>query len=236
MMTSKKGDKAPRPETDKEAKQLMDFNGVAALIQLGMQSAEDRKVKNRIIFFLCLALTASLTWNGIQTARQPEPKLLGETSDGRIRPLPLLHEPLYSHKEILTWAERCVQSLYRLSYVDWRTSIQNETYCLSDKSREGFVDSLKQIGLLSYLNPTAQGTVYATPGASVMRAARLSAGGYQEWIVDVPYRIIVDGRQRGGIDVVMTMKIRRVSLTWREEGIWVEEYMVRPKSAGTPGA
>lgn len=211
---------------------LMDLHGVSALIKLGLSAQDERKAKNRIIFFLCAVLTLSLTWNIVQTMTRPEPRLLGETPDGRIRPLPLLSNPIFTTKEILGWAEKCVTKIYNLSYVDWQTSIANETQCLSDKAREDFASSLRRIGVMQYLNPEKQGNLYAVPGQSVLKKAWVGPEGYNQWVVEVPYRIAVDGKQRGSLEVVMTMRIRRVSLTWRDEGIWVEEYMVAPKRAG----
>lgn len=211
---------------------ILDKEGLGGLITLGLLAREELRRKNRVIFFLCTVLAASFFWHGVQEYKRPEPKLLGETPDGRIRPLPLLSDPIYTQKEILVWAERCVQKLYKLSYVDWRQTIQNDTNCLSDKARQGFANSLKTIGVLQYLTPEAQGQIYAVPTTAVQRKAFLTDRGYQEWIIDVPYRIAVDGRQRGSLEVVMTMRVRRVSLTWREDGLWVEEYQVKPKGAG----
>lgn len=211
---------------------VMDFQGVSALIQLGVTAADERRAKNRIILFLCAALACSLGWNTVQSLNRPEPKLLGETPDGRIRPLPLLNAPIFTAKEILGWAERCVTKIYRLSYIDWETQIANETQCLSDKARQEFVGSLRKIGVFQYLNPEKQGTIYAVPGQPILKHSALGSGGYHQWVVEVPYRIAVDGRQRGSLEVVMTMRIRRVSLTLRDEGIWVEEYLVAPKRAG----
>lgn len=215
-----------------EQPSLLDFQGVAALIQMGLSSADERKAKNRIIFFLCAVLFVSLTWNVIQSSNRPEPKLLGETPDGRIRPLPLLSDPIFTSKEILGWAEKCVTKIYNLSYVDWQTTIRNETECLSDKARADFASSLEKIGVFKYLNPELQGTLYAVPGQPVLRNSWLGEGGYNQWIVDVPYRIAVDGKQRGSLEVIMTMRIRRVSLTWRDDGVWVDEYQVVPKKSG----
>lgn len=212
--------------------ELLDMHGVAALIREGMTAREDRVTKNRMIFFLCLLVSLSFTWNIVQTMTRPEPKLLGETPDGRIRPLPLLSNPIFNTKEILGWAEKCVTKIYNLSYVDWQTTIANETQCLSDKAREDFASSLRKIGVMQYLNPEKQGTLYAVPGQPILRKAWVGPEGYNQWVVDVPYRIAVDGKQRGSLEVVMTMRIRRVSLIWRDDGIWVDEYMVAPKGAG----
>lgn len=207
---------------------LLQHHGMEGLIRLGMNAAYDRVVKNRIIAVAGLLLTVSVVTNVFLSTNVPEPKLLGETSDGRIRPLPLLSEPLYNHKDILAWSERCVKDIYSLSYVDWREHIQNETFCLSDKSREGFVDSLQKVGVLQYLTPEYQGIMYATAGPAVMRATSRSNTGYSQWIVDVPYTLTVAGRNAGRIELVMTMEIRRVSLTWRDSGIWVDRYVVKP--------
>jgi len=211
---------------------LFDLHGVGALIRLGVNAQDERRAKNRIIFFLCSVLLLSLTWNIVQTMTRPEPRLLGETPDGRIRPLPLLSNPIFTAKEILGWAEKCVTKIYSLSYVDWQTSIANETQCLSDRARADFAGSLRKIGVMEYLTPEKQGILYAVPGQPVLRNSWVGEGGYNQWLVDIPYRIAVDGKQRGSLEVVMTMRIRRVSLTWREDGIWVDEYTVAPKRAG----
>ena len=214
------------------ASELLDFAGVGGLIHQGINSANEARTKNRIILLLLVALIISLVVNGLQATDQPEPKLLGETTDGRIRPLPLLNDPMYSHREIGEWAQRCVQKLYRLSYVDWRETLQNESLCLSDGSRAAFVESLKTVGVFDMLKPDMQGMLYAIPSPPVIRNAGLGAKGYQVWVVDVPYRINLDGKKKGTLDVVMTMQIRRVSLTWREDGLWVENFKVRPKAGG----
>ncbi|MCF6783415.1 DotI/IcmL family type IV secretion protein [Stutzerimonas stutzeri] len=229
---AKQQNKAAAPEKKENSAGVMDMHGVAALIRLGINAADERKGKNRIILFLCIALSFSLAWNAVQSLNRPEPKLLGETPDGRIRPLPLLNAPIFNAKEILGWAEKCVTSIYRLSYVDWERQIANETQCLSDKARQEFVGSLRKIGVFQYLNPEKQGTIYAVPGQPILKHSALGAGGYHQWVVEVPYRIAVDGKQRGSLEVVMTMRIRRVSLTLREDGIWVDEYVVAPKRAG----
>lgn len=207
---------------------LLSYHGVEGLIRIGLQAAHERVVKNRIIALTGVLLFISVATNVVLSTNTPEPLLLGETSDGRIRPLPLLSEPLYSHKDILAWSERCVKDIYSLSYVDWQESIQNNTFCLSDNSRSGFVDSLRTIGVLKYLTPEMQGIIYATPGSAVLRGSALTPGGYNKWIVDVPYTVTVAGRSAGRLDLVITMEIRRVSLTWRESGIWVDRYVVNP--------
>lgn len=219
-------------ETLSELAQLLEGHGGASVIRDGINAAEDRRSKNRMIFCLVGLLGLSISWNFYQTITAPEPRLLGETPDGRIRPLPLLTDPMYSQKEILGWAEKCVVKIYNLSYVDWQKTIANDTECLSDKAREDFTASLRKVGVLDYLTPEKQGTVYAVPRQPILRKSMAGPGGYSQWVVDVPYRIAVDGKQRGSLDVVMTMRIRRVSLTWRESGIWVDEYIVSPKRSG----
>lgn len=208
--------------------ELINHHGVEGLIRVGLQAAHERVAKNRIIASLGFLLILSLMAIVFLSTNVPEPKLLGETSDGRIRPLPLLSEPMYNHKDILAWSERCVKDIYSLSFVDWRETIQNETFCLSDEARSGFVDSLREVGVLKYLSPDQQGVIYATPGTPVLRASALAPQGYSQWIVDVPYTVTVTGRNSGRVDLVMTMEIRRVSLTWRDAGVWVDRYIVKP--------
>lgn len=226
-----KGKKEEAPKGGKEAlpDDILSQPGLVAVVRRGLESERENRFKNRLILCLVVALVISLGALFRASGVEPQIRLLGETSDGRIRPLPLLSDPIYNTGEILGWAERCVQKIYRLSFVDWKTTVQNETECLSDKARADFVNSLRTMGLLDNLTAEHQGTLYAVPEQSTLRNARLTPGGYNEWIVDVPYRVVLDGRRKGQIDVVMTMRIRRVSLTWREAGIWVESYQVSPK-------
>jgi hypothetical protein len=232
--TQPKAEPAKAGQKDVAAAQeaLLDFNGLSSLIELGRTARSEFKSKNRTIMGLVLGLVMSTSLNLVQHYNKEAPGLLGELPDGRIRPLPLLSDPLYANEEIRDWADKCVKKIYRLSYVDWQESIANDTQCLSDNSRQGFKQSLDRVGLLKYLNPEVQGQIHAITNTAVLRNGKLTAGGYAEWIVDVPYKLVVDGRQRGSIDLVITMRIRRVSLTWRSDGLWVENYTVQPKSPG----
>ncbi|MDH4602454.1 MULTISPECIES: DotI/IcmL family type IV secretion protein [Pseudomonas syringae group] len=219
-------------KTESPNEAYLDFLGLQGLLRLGMNTKEEMKSKNRVILFLLIALSSSLLLNTVQYIIKPEPRLLGETPDGRIRPLPLLSEPMYSQDQIRDWASKCVERIYKLSYVDWETTIQNDTFCLSDKARAGFAQSLKKIGVFEHLNAKLEGRIKAIADTPVLKSSSVTATGYNVWIVDVPYRIIVEGRQRGTLEVVMTMKIRRIGLNWRPDGIWVDDYIVKPKPKG----
>lgn len=229
--TEKPADQHDRAFGDGSVEDLDAMNGLLALVQSGLTAREEKKVKNRTILGLFICLILSLAFNTAQYLNQPEPKLLGLTPDGRTRPLPLLDEPIYSHKEILVWATKCVESVYRLSYVDWETTINNNTFCMADASRKNFAESLKKIGVLQYLTRENQGNIYAVASVPEMRKYAKNDNGYYEWIVTVPYRIYIDGKTHGTSDVIMTMKVRRVPMTWREDGLWVESYVVRPRSS-----
>lgn|GEM_PF-2245230 len=211
---------------------LAELNGLLAMAQVGLNARDEKTIKNRIIAGLFGLMLVSMTGNVVQYVYQPEPKLLGETSDGRIRPLPLLSEPMYSHKEILAWSQKCVEGAYRLSYVDWKTSLSNNTFCFSDSTRKGFSDSLQKIGVLKFLTQELQGNIYAKSMQPIMRSYSMNKKGYYEWVVDIPYTIYIDGRERGTLPVVMTMRIRRMSQTIREDGLWVDSYRVVPAGQG----
>lgn len=220
-----------RKMTPDAAHEIREANGLLAMIQAGLDARNEKTIKNRIIGGLFVLAAMSMTGNLVQYSYKPEPKLLAETSDGRIRNLPLLSDPMYSQKEILAWSQKCVEGVYRLSWVDWEATLSNNTFCFSDKSRGSFSASLKKIGLLKYLTPELQGNFYARSMTPVMREYKLNAKGYYEWIVDIPYTINIDGRERGTLDVVMTMKVRRTSLVLRDDGLWVDSYRIVPRTA-----
>lgn len=208
-----------------------DFYGIGGLIRMGLLAEKEQHAKNRILLILLICLAASLAANAIQLAYRPEPKLLGETADGKIRPLPLLSEPIYNQSEIIAWAERCVSKIYNLSYVDWKAQIQNNATCLSDKSLVGFVSGIRDVGLLEYLNPRMQGVVYAVPRGAILRNKWLGDNGYYQWQLEVPYRLNIEGKRQGSMDLVMQMQVSRVSLNVRDDGLWVDKFIVKPANA-----
>lgn len=215
---------------EEKVDELLDMHGMLALLESGETAKDSRTIKNRVIAGLFVLLAGSMAGNTYQYYREPEVKIIGETPDGRFREIPALNVAIYNEKQILEWGSKCVESIYRLSYVDWESSINNNSFCLSDGGRKSFKDSLVKVGLTKYLNNENQGTIYAvTSTASIMKAQINPRAGYSEWIVRVPYRVNIDGRQRGTLDVEMTMKIRRVSFLIRGDGLWVESYVVRPR-------
>lgn len=223
---SKEGTK---PVKEDVKQNVFDRSGLLGLIKAGQEAAGELRFKNRVIACLLCMNVFLLAVVGFQSGNEPIIKLLGETNDGRIRPLPLLSDPMYSHEEIMDWAGSCIRKIYKLSYIDWQQTINNDTYCLSDASRKAFVESLKTMGLLEKLNANNQGSLYAVIEQPVLKNSILGATGYQEWIVDVPYTVYLDGKQRGQISVNMQMRIRRVSMMWRENGIWVDSYVINTR-------
>lgn len=103
---------------DEVGPELLEAPGLALLVRQGMTAQSELKAKNRIIAVLLLVIVGLAIALNVTSRNEPVIKLLGETNDGRIRPLPLLNEPLYSHEEILNWAQQCVRKVYKLSYVD----------------------------------------------------------------------------------------------------------------------
>lgn len=211
------------------ASEHLDRPGLEMLVRAGIKAQEETKTKNRLLLGLVGCLFVALIAIALVGKGEPIVRVLAVTPDGRYKPLPALSDPLYSHQDILVWSERCVRDIYRLSYIDWRETIQNDTFCLSDKARESFAGSLRELGLLDKLTPENQGVLYATPDRAVMRASGLGPQGYQQWVVDVPYRITLDGNQKGHLDVVISMTVKRVSLALRETGIWVDSYRIAPQ-------
>lgn len=203
--------------------------GLERLVELGLFARSEMVVKNRMLLGAMIVLFLSLAANVVQYHYTPQPVLLSELPDGRIRPLPTLDQPLLTDKEILTWAEKCVTNIYDLSYVNWQEHIQNDTGCLSDESRKNFVKSLKDVGVFDRLNVENQGVIYAVPKTAILKRGFLSPKGYYQWIVKVPYRISVDGKRRGSLEVDMQMLIKRVPISWREDMLWVENYIVSPR-------
>lgn len=219
----------PPPKPGAPEVDILDMSGVLGLLAAGKEALTRKRSENMTIIGLVIALIISGILNLVLFNYTPEPKLLGETPDGRIRPLPLLSEPLYNTAEILAWSENCVQKMYGLSYVDWQKTVSNETTCLSDANRKSFVQSLREIGALDLLTEELQGTMYASPMGAIFQGAKLTERGYKMWKIEVPFRLRIDGKRRVNKELVAVMLVRRVSLNVRSDGIWVDKYQILPK-------
>lgn len=208
---------------------LVNIYGFEYMLRLAAVAREELTRKHRLIVVLVVLLTACVIGNIVQYQFRPEPKVISETVDGRIRELPTLDQPLMTTPEVISWAERCVVDMYDLAYTNWAAHLQSErTLCLSDVSRKGFTDSLKQIGVLSYLSTEYQGVLSASPRRTILRSHERNKDGYYQWILAVPYRLSIDGKRTGALELTMIMKIRRVSLNVREKGVWIETYTIVP--------
>lgn len=213
-----------------EEQELLRYHGIEGIIRLGLASAGERVFKNRLIYsMLVLCVVLGIAVFGLST-RTIEPVILSEDR-GKIRPLPLLTNPIYSHDDILTWADRCIRDIYSLSYVDWKESIRTNTMCLSDKARQNFVTSLGEIGLLQVLTPSKLGITYAIPGKPSVRMTTVEGSGaarqYHTWVIEIPFVVHLEGRERGMINLDMVMKVTRVPMSIRDAGIWVDDYKIQ---------
>jgi len=123
-----------------------DMFGLDWMVKFAKLAQDELTMKNRIMVWMMVALSISLGFNVVLYNKVPDPKVLSTTTDGKYRPIPTLDEPIYNQKQIMSWAEKCVSTIYDLNYNSWNRQIQNNTECLSDNARAGFAKSNPGIG------------------------------------------------------------------------------------------
>lgn len=81
---------------------LVNIYGFEYMLRLAAVAREELTRKHRLIVVLVVLLTACVIGNIVQYQFRPEPKVISETVDGRIRELPTLDQPLMTTPEVIS--------------------------------------------------------------------------------------------------------------------------------------
>jgi intracellular multiplication protein IcmL len=229
------GARPTKPAAQPNGKQSL--HGAEAVAALVVVSTNFSRFKNWMILLLVAVTLFSLAWNSVQFATQPEPKLLGMTSDGRIQELPLLDAPIDSRSVIIEWAGRNIPKLYDFNYVNYRGQLNKSLEFTAQNTLLSFQRMLDQSGILPKVRDEfliLRAVVENEPvvlGEDVIKGVRV-------WLVELPINLIydsgateADNKRRRQITqkIIFRAWIARASPLEYDGGLMLAKFVVQPR-------
>lgn len=211
------------------------IHGAEALAALTVAESKLSRFKGRVVLGLTLALSLSLTWNSIQSATRPEPKLLATTADGRIQPLPLLDSPVESRQVLLDWTRRNIPSLYDFNYANFRSQLNKGLDFTRRPTLENFQEDLNKSGILSKVRNEFL-ILRANLVNEPVILSETVVQGRRVWVMEVPLDLIYDSgevkngqRQKINQPIVFTAWIARANPIEFDGGLMLAKYSVKTR-------
>lgn len=183
--------------------------------------------KSKIIFFLLLVLAISIGGNIIQFQYTPPTKVVSETVDGRIRPIPTMDDPIFTDAQVMNWAAARFEDMYDIPF----TKISQHpgklrTFMLS-KSADQLWKGFQDAGLIDKI----------MKGNYVMRGIRsnaptITASGVQNdrfvWVIEMPMNLIFEGPRRDIEKVIVRAHVGRENLHRSADGLVIGSVEIYP--------
>lgn len=227
------GEGAKRPQPGKKPAQAkQSLHGLEALAALTVAESKLSRFKGRMILGLTILLLASLTWNSVQSAFKPEPKLLALSPDGRVQSLPLLDEPLQSRQVLMDWVRRNIPNLFNFNYANYVSEIQNSLDFTQQVTLERFQQDISDSGILSKVREEfliLRSTIVNEP----IVVDETVQSGRRIWVVEIPMNLIYDSgevrngsRRRINQQILFTAWIARANVMEYDGGLMLAKYSI----------
>jgi hypothetical protein len=180
---------------------------------------ENRK-KGRMIFLLLFIAGGSIALNTVQFNYLPATKVVSETADGRIRPLPSLDEPIFSDTHIQNWAAEHIEKAYDLPFTEltkYQTALQK---FMMKNTASDFENGLRAAGILDKIRDERRIMKGIRTGLPIITSKGEKNGRYL-WVVQMPLTYTFEGAS-GTPDVekvIVKMWVGRAHLMQFEKGL-----------------
>lgn len=160
-------------------------------VTLATLIAEGRR-KTLFIVGLFALLSISMGGNLVQFNYLPQSVILSETEDGRIRPLPTMDNPIFTHAHVINWTANKLEAIYDLPFTKVSTYPSKLRQFMMPKAVEQFIDGLQKAGIIDKI----------INERSIMRGVRkgppavtqtMTKNGRFIWTLEMPISIIFEG-------------------------------------------
>lgn len=206
------------------------YGGEVLAVALGEAVKENRR-KSVMNFALLLLLGLSVVGNVIQFQYLPPTLVVSETEDGRIRPLPVISEPLFSDQHVMNWAASKFESLYDIPFTEVSSYTGRIREFMLPKSASQFVKGMREAGIIDKVvkeRLILRGIRMAPPNIT---NSMIKKGRYV-WVVEMPVSAIFEGAggksQRVVQNVVLRGYVGREHLLKSKDGLVIGSIEVYP--------
>ena len=206
------------------------YGGDVYSIALG-EAIRASRTKGAMNWVLLAILTLAVVGNVIQFQYLPTTKVVSETSDGRIRPLPTMDEPVFSDQHVMNWAATKFESLYDLPFTEVSSYSGRIRNFMLPKSTNQFVQGLRDAGIIDKVlkeRRVLRGIRTAPP--TILNS--FVKNGRYIWVVEMPVSAIFEGASGASDRVVQKVVLRgfigREHLMRSDDGLVIGSIEVYP--------
>lgn len=177
---------------------------------------------------LFIALSVSIVGNIVQFQYLPPTKVVSETPDGRIRPLPTIDEPIFTNEHVLNWAASKAEAAYDIPFTEINTYPGRIRDFMLEDTANQFIAALTKAGILDKVASERlilRGVRTAPP---TLTDTKIVNGRYV-WTIEIPLATIYEGAKGREIEnVVLRMFVGREHLMRAEDGLVIGSINVFP--------
>lgn len=188
--TSKKSksdvDMLPRPHIEE---------AVATRLLRDSYTRERHYFLMRIIVVVVLALIVSTVGNIMMASKPVEYRYFATDSEGRIKELTPLNNPVQSVNAMLNWTVNSITQTYTFSFANYRQELQAAQSNFTPGGWQGFERALESSRILATVIENRYVTTAVPTGAPVIVAEGLTNGRYA-WRIQVPITVTYQSAAR----------------------------------------
>lgn len=198
----KQGVKKPALNSSSKVKSKMDMGGDSSEVieenprsmiedVIATKMLRDANLSQKVLFMnrvgiaAMVALLLSVSANVYLFTRSPDIKYFATDTEGKIKEMLAINEPIQSINEVLSWTSDSITKAYTFSFANYRQELQTVRPSFTSTGWQGFERALEESGNLKAVIDNMFVTTAVPRGAPVIVSEGLIDGRYA-WRVEVP--------------------------------------------------
>jgi len=157
---------------------------------------------------------------------KPAPKYFATTDSGRIIPLIPLDHPNLSENNVLQWASQALVSIYSFDFLHYQRSFQGNRQYFTAAGWQSFMDALGQAKTIATIKDQRLIVSAVLNGAPIISNQYIIDGRYT-WEAQIPILISYQGTSSYSDNMLVTLKIQRISTLDNKYGIGITEIVMQ---------
>lgn len=195
------------------------MTGIEASLEVKEELRKTNRFLSKLSFVLLFLVVLSISLNFVQWKYQPEPKLLGITTENRVLPLPFLDEPFFSTSAVLSWVEKRIEESFTFSFVDYKQMPTRLAVFMPEPVVESHIKGLQASGLWHQVISEVRVATAIKDKPPVLLKSGISNGRFL-WHVEMPIKITMENAEnRKIVTRVVRVLVGRESLNKTPDGL-----------------
>jgi intracellular multiplication protein IcmL len=200
-----------------------------ALELVKLRSNFYRDSYRKVVMALLGAIVAIIILVGVVlflVVSKPTPKYFATTDSGRIIPLIPLNQPNLSENNVLQWASKALISVYSFDFLHYQRSFQQNRQYFTAAGWQSFMNALEAAKTIETVKDRRLIVSAVLNGAPII-SNQYVIGGRYTWEAQIPVLISYQGTTSYSDNLIVTLKIQRVSTLDNKYGIGITEIVMQ---------